>query len=140
MTLSRATPTPDQARQALDKVLARADLDGHRPSVLAVARELGLPNSTFRRTFPDIAREVGNARRTPKVESPESPAATEQEKLVARNAKLRCDNQRLSEHLDLAIANVVRLTLTVRQLQGELEAVSGVSRISPDPRRGAIDG
>lgn len=140
MTLSRDTPTPDQARQALDKVLARADLDGRRPSVLAVARELGLPNSTFRRAFPDIAGEVGNARRTPKVESPESPAATEHAKLLARNATLRRDNQRLSEHLDLAIANVVRLTLTVRQLQGELEAVSGVSRISPGPRRGATDG
>lgn len=140
MTRSRVTSTPQQARRALDEVLTQAGLDGHRPSVLAVARKLGLPNSTVRRIFPDIVQEVGNARRTPKVDSPESPAATEHEKLVARNAKLRRDNQRLSEHLDLAIANVVRLTLTVRQLQGELEAASGVSRISPDPRRGATDG
>jgi AcrR family transcriptional regulator len=106
-------PTPEQARRAQEKVLTEASDNGRRPSVLAVARQLGLSNTTFRRHFPDLADEISAARRAPD----------------ARNAKLRRGNHQLREHLDLAVANIQRLTLTVHKLQTELEGASKVTRI-----------
>lgn len=123
-------PTPQQARHACDHVLAETTSAGRRPSVLAVARRLGLSNTTFRRHFPDIAREVSNARRTPPTDTEDQGSpADEHARLTARNAKLRRDNRQLREHLNLAVANIQRLTLTVHRLQSDLEAVSNITRI-----------
>ncbi len=72
--MSRAAeqPTAEQARQARDCVLAEAAAAGKRPSVLTVARRSGLSNTTFRRHFPDIARELSEARRTLQRLTPEA--------------------------------------------------------------------
>jgi transposase-like protein len=130
-----STPTPEQARRACDEVIAQAGAIGRRPSVLAVARRLGLSNTTFRRHFPDIAREVSDARRTPPTDdTPGSPAASEHAKLVARNTKLRRDNRQLREHLDLAVANIQRLTLQAHALRQQLENATNVTRIDPRTR------
>ncbi|MGH3949450.1 MAG: hypothetical protein ACRDSE_10030 [Pseudonocardiaceae bacterium] len=94
----------------------------------------GLSNTTFRRHFPDIAREVGEGRRTPATDVPESPAAAEHAQLVGRNAKLRRENRLLRDHLDLAVANIARLTLRAHRLQSELEAATTVSRIDKKAR------
>ncbi len=104
--MSRAAeqPTAEQARQARDCVLAEAAAAGKRPSVLTVARRSGLSNTTFRRHFPDIARELSEARRTPPADITSSPAAADHARLVARNARLRRDNQQLRQHLQLASA------------------------------------
>lgn len=129
--MSRAAEQPiaEQARHARDCVLAEAAAAGKRPSVLAVARRSGLSNTTFRRHFPDIARELSQARRTPPAYITSSPAAAEHDRLVARNARLRRDNQQLRQHLQPAIANIQRLTLEARQLRTQLEAATSVTRI-----------
>ncbi|WIX83478.1 hypothetical protein QRX50_23325 [Amycolatopsis carbonis] len=46
------------------------------------------------------------------------------------NAKLRRDNQTLHEHLNLAVATIMRLTLENAQLREELEAAAKVTRIT----------
>jgi AcrR family transcriptional regulator len=122
-------PTPEQARRAQEKVLTEASDNGRRPSVLAVARQLGLSNTTFRRHFPDLADEISAARRAPDDTTPDESGISEHARLVARNAKLRRGNHQLREHLDLAVANIQRLTLTVHKLQTELEGASKVTRI-----------
>lgn len=55
-------PTEEQVREALRYLQDRAQASGRRPSTLALARKFGLPNTSFRRAFPDIAREVSTAR------------------------------------------------------------------------------
>lgn len=128
-------PTAEQARRAADKVLADALDDGSRPSVLAVARQLGLSNTTFRRNFPQLAHELSQARRTPpsRPDKP-SPATVEQTRLAARNAKLRRDNRQLREQLNIAVANIRYLALTVHKMQTELEAASNITRIDNKTR------
>lgn len=134
MNRTTRIPTPEQAQHAPDHVLGEAAATGRRPSVLTVARRLGLSNTTFRRHFPDIADEVGEARRTPRTDAAESPAAAEHTRLVARNAKLRRENRLLRDHLDLAVANIQRLTLRAHRLQRELEAAAKVARIDDKTR------
>jgi hypothetical protein len=48
---------------------------------------------------------------------------------VARNARLRRDNQQLRQHLQRASASIRRLTLDARQLRTQLEAATSVTRI-----------
>ena len=64
MTTTATIPTPEQAHQARDRVLAQTATE-RRPSVLAVARGLRLSNTAFRRHFPDITQQISAARRTP---------------------------------------------------------------------------
>ena len=136
MTTHSSIPTAEQAQRIRDRVIAEAAHAGRRPSVLAAARELGLSNTTFRRRFPDIAQEIGEARSTPATRGTTSTESGEQARLVARNAKLRRENQRLRTHLNLAVANIARLTLQGHELHRRLEATSQVTRLeSLDPRR-----
>jgi hypothetical protein len=124
-------PTPAAVREAINAVVTEAQAAGRRPSVLAVARRLGLTNTTFRRNYPDAARELSTARHTqprPADPGPESTTALRQ-----RIAELRQDNLTLTTHLELAIANIQRLTLDNHHLRVELETASGVTRI--DDRR-----
>jgi AcrR family transcriptional regulator len=114
--LTAAIPTPEQAHRARDRVLTQATNSGRRPSVLAVARELGLSNTTFRRHFPDIAQQMSDARRTPSSGPAPAGGPSAHDKLVARNAKLRRDNRQLRAHLDLAIVTIQRLTLNNHRL------------------------
>lgn len=130
MTRTLDLPTAEQARQARDQVVAEARALGKRPSVLALARRFGLTNTTFRRHFPDIARELSEARRTPTPDITTSPDARRYLTLQEQNAKLRQDNATLTEHLELAVANIQRLTLENRQLRKELESATKITRIN----------
>ncbi|WP_410580145.1 hypothetical protein [Amycolatopsis sp. lyj-108] len=122
-------PGEEEVRQAAQEVIAQTKETGHRPSVLAVARRFDLSNTTFRRNFPEIARELSELRRTPTpgVEGP--PDAKRYVTLQEKNAALRQDNARLKEHLELAVANIMRLTIENRQLRDDLEAASNITRI-----------
>ncbi|PPJ25646.1 hypothetical protein [Nocardia nova] len=123
-------PSEIQVRQAFTKLIEQARTTGHRPSVLALARQFELSNTTFRRHYPEIVTELGVVRRTPTTKNADSPAADEHERLVARNAKLRRDNRRLREHLDIAAANLARLSIDNQRLQQQLEHARGVTSIT----------
>jgi transposase-like protein len=122
-------PTELQVRQAFSTLVDQAHHDGQRPSVLALARHFGLSNTTFRRHYPEIARELGQIRRTPATGPAESPAATEHSKLIARNAELRRAVHELRQDLELAIANIARLTLDNHDLRTELEQARRITNI-----------
>jgi hypothetical protein len=127
-------PSPERARQALADYLAACRDNGRRPSVLALATRLGLSNTTFRRHFPDLTKEVSAAR------APEPRASTEArpspyDTLVARNAKLRRANRSLTGNLKLAAAQIQRMALDNARLRQALEASTNVTRID-QPDRG----
>jgi len=124
-------PTPAAVHEAMTAVITEADTAGRRPSVLAVARRLGLTNTTFRRNYPDASAEIGALRHTrpePTHSNDDSVSA-----LRHRIAELRQDNLTLTTHLELAIANIQRLTLDNHRLRQELEALGGVAKL--DERR-----
>ncbi|ASR39966.1 hypothetical protein BAY61_32305 (plasmid) [Prauserella marina] len=127
-------PSDDVVLKAVQEVTDQSRDLGKRPSVLAVARRLGLSNTTFRRSFPDIARQIGDARRNGTAPAAGAAADERQLSLHERNAKLRRSNTELSDHLELAIANIMRLTLENKRLREELEAASKVTRIGHPAR------
>jgi transposase-like protein len=130
-------PSEARARTAMEQLLSKARGTGTQPSVLALARQFGLTNTTFRRHFPELAKEIAAARSTPSGEAPAtSPGATRYDRLVARNAKLRRANQGLTDHLKIAAAHIQRLTLENHRLRQELEGAANVTRIGPQEKRG----
>ncbi|MEU0883861.1 hypothetical protein ABZ345_35100 [Lentzea sp. NPDC005914] len=124
MTRRTALPTRAEIRTAISHLTEAA---GKPPTVLALARHIGLANTTFRRNFPDIATELNQQRSQP---SPHDPDAVSQfEQLKRDNNKLRQDNHELRQHLELAISNIQRLTLDNHQLRQHLEAAGKVRRL-----------
>lgn len=133
--MTRRTDLPSEARvrAALTRLRQTATETGKRPTVLALAREFGLSNTTFRRHFPDIARDIAEAARAsaPTAVTPVS----HYDLLVARNAKLKRRNKELTAHLTLAAARIQQVTLDNQRLKQQLEAATGVTRIGAQRRR-----
>ncbi|MFC0598416.1 hypothetical protein [Streptomyces palmae] len=107
-----------------------------RPSVLALATKLGLSNTTFRRHFADLAKEISAAR-----SNPESAAAAEEHPspyaiLAARNAKLRRTNRSLTEKLRFAAAQIQHLAVDNARLREAFEDSTKVTRIDRTGRPG----
>jgi hypothetical protein len=122
-------PSRDQVLAALATLRQEAETGGRRPSVLALARQASLANTTFRRRFPDLVSELSKA----SVPAPGPGPISRYEQLNQDNAKLRQSNRDLRDNLELAIASIQRLTLDNHRLHKELEAVTKISRIRPAP-------
>jgi hypothetical protein len=127
-----STTTEADVRTALNALREDAAATRRRPSVLALAQRLGLANTTLRRRFPAICIELAT-----------SPAAADQAAhttidttsltgLRQENARLRRDNESLAANLEVAIANIQRLTLQTHNLTEALEHARGVTHL---PRR-----
>lgn len=129
--MTRTTlPSRDQVLTVLSELRGQAGATGQPPTVLGLARRLGLANTTFRRNFADIVLEVsqqGGARDAP------TPGSRYQQ-LQQASAELRGSNRQLREHLDLAAAVIQRLTLENQRLRQQLETAAKVTTITPRPR------
>lgn len=128
MTRKIDLPSQTDVLQALAELTAQTT--GGPPSVVALARCLGLTNTTFWRHYPDIARDVAARRRAAAVPQPNDISSRQPDELLAQNAELRRANRDLAAQLDLAIANIQRLSIENYRLRQDLEASANVTRIS----------
>jgi hypothetical protein len=101
--------------------------------VLALARHLGLANTTFRRRFPDITTEL-TRQRSPAPADSDPVVASRFEKIQRENTELRRARRELAEHLELAIANIQRLTLDNHHLRQQLHAATKITHINARSR------
>ncbi len=102
--------------------------------MLALAAKLDLSNTTFRRHFPELAKQVAAARSNPKRrDTHDKPSPYEV--LVARNAKLRRANRTLTDNLQFAAAQIQRLAVDNARLREALETSANVTRIDGPGRR-----
>jgi methylphosphotriester-DNA--protein-cysteine methyltransferase len=137
--VSRAADVPAEhsVDRALERYLAECRDNGRRPSVLALAAELGMSNTTFRRHFPGQVRKISGLRREPgpgsRTAAGTGPSPYEQ--LTARNARLRRANRILTQNLRLAAAQVQRLSLDNARLREALQSTASVTPIN-QARRG----
>ncbi len=100
---------------------------GHAPSVLALARHLGMANTTFRRRYPDVVAQLRNPPQLANTVGATASAAAESD-LV----KLRQRNRDLADDLALAVSNIQRLSIDNRALRRQLEEITAVTHL---PRR-----
>ena len=131
--MSRAADIPAEhaVNGTLERYLAECHDNGRRPSVLGLAGQLGMSNTSFRRHFPAQARKVSDLRHSPAPSTgPEDiPPASPYDRLAARNARLRRSNRVLTQNLHLAAAQVQRLALDNARLRDELQKTASVTPI-----------
>jgi hypothetical protein len=132
----RRHPDRSAVMSKLDELKAQSCGSGARVSVLALARSVGMSNTTFRRVFPDLVADVTAFERPPK------PPLKSQENQAEKLAKVRRRNRDLEENIIVAVDAIQRLTLENRRLRAELEAVRSVvpirSRRSAKPKGGSV--
>jgi AcrR family transcriptional regulator len=125
-------PAETHVRAVLAGMLAEAAAGGAKPSVLALARRLGLSNATFWRHFRDIATEIrptaGDSIAQRGGQNPRRDRAGE---LASQNAGLRRERDRLAGHLEAALGHLRRLTSDNAQLRRDLEATHNITRLDP---------
>ena len=129
MTRPADIPAEARVRRVLDQYLTECHDNGKRPSVLALATRLGMSNTTFRRNFPQQAKEISETRAGPEPAAGTATQPSRYEVLVARNARLRRANHTLTGNLRLAAAQVQRLGIDNARLREALEASSNITRI-----------
>lgn len=126
MTRRVPLPTDDDVRVTLARL--RDTTPSMLPTVIALAKEVGLTNSTFWRYFPDIAPQVADARRN--IPGPVVPGTpTSVGDAPADSRRLRTENSYLREQLTIAAAHIQYLTLENHTLRDELEQASTVTRL-----------
>ena len=130
MTRRTILPTVDDIRLAIHDL---TEATGKPPTVLVLASRLGLSNTTFRRHFPDITADLKQRRSCDPASAAD--AVSRFDELKRDNAALRRENRQLREHLDLAVANIQRLTLENHRLRQQLEAAANVATVGQRPPR-----
>lgn len=106
-------PGDDDVRAMLTQLRDDAGHGGRQPSVLALARRLGMANTTFRRNYPGVVAELAQpAAARPLPES----AVSRYQQLQQASTQLRSDNQQLRHDLGIAAAVIQRLTLDNQRL------------------------
>jgi AcrR family transcriptional regulator len=119
-------------RDVLAGMLAEAAAGGAKPSVLALARHLGLSNATFWRHFRDIATEVRHAASVSTAQAGgENLQRDRAGELASQNAGLRRDRDRLAGQLEAVLGHLRRLTIDNAQLRHDLEAARRITRLDP---------
>ena len=132
-----SSPADARVRKAMNDMLESCAQAGTRPSVLALARQLGLTNTTFRRQHPDLVSQITQARR-PEPDATSPTVGSAQQRLHARNAKLRRANRHLTDQLKLAAAQIQHLALENACLRATLEDQAKVARLVPRPTSGGV--
>ncbi|WP_372672731.1 hypothetical protein [Amycolatopsis kentuckyensis] len=136
MTRHSCLPTDNDVRAALEALCVEGETTtGGPPTVIALARRVGLANTTFRRNFPTIVAEIGRILEDRGKPASSQRGSTTLQRLTEQNARLRHINRELTDQLALAMATIQRLCLDNHQLRAELEGVCNVGHISTRPPR-----
>jgi len=136
MTRKVDLPPEDHVRTVMAGMLADAAAGGPRPTVLALARTLGLANATFWRHYHDIATELrhhdaGARQSVPAPDQNQCPGQAGE--LASQNAALRRERDHLASQLEAALSHLRRLTIDNAELRSELETARAITRIGrPD--------
>jgi hypothetical protein len=135
MTRKINLPPEEHVRAAMAGMLADAAEGGPRPTVLALARNLGLPNATFWRHYHDIAIELRHAAQArqavPAPDQNQRPGQARE--LATQNAALRRERDHLASQLEAALSHLRRLTIDNAELRRELQTALAITRIGmPD--------
>lgn len=132
MTRKTSLPPEEHVQAAMAAMLAdAAEGGGPRPTVLGLARNLGLANATFWRHYHDIATELRqhSARSIHAPAQGQSPRPGQDGELASQNAALRRQRDHLASQLDAALSHLRRLTIDNAELRRELETSLAVTHL-----------
>ena len=125
-------PAEQQVREVLAQMRAEAAAGGPTPSVLALARRLGLSNTTFWRHYRDIATGIRHAAHADTAPADgQSPRPGRSAELAAENARLRLERDRLAGQFEAVLGHLRRLAIDNSRLRRDLEEARGIISLGP---------
>ncbi|GAB2994128.1 hypothetical protein GCM10027184_55780 [Saccharothrix stipae] len=130
-------PDHDTVRAAMAEVIRTARDDGRKPTVVALAHEIGLNNSTFWRHFPDLASELVAQARDHTIVEQAQPGRYDQ--LAAEHARLKRAHAELQHDHDRAKAVIQRLSLDNHRLRQQIEGAAKIIPIHQKRKQGSQD-
>lgn len=121
-------PAEQQVREVLAQMRAEAAAGGPAPTVLALARRLGLSNTTLWRHYRDIATGIRHAAHaeTAPADGP-APRTGRSAELATENARLRLERDRLAGQVEAALGHLRRLAIDNARLRRDLEEARGIT-------------
>ena len=130
--MTRRVPLPSESgvRTALAEL--RKSNEAGIVTARDLARQLGLANSTFWRHFPEIAQEVADENRVVFRAAQATPANAP--RASDPDGALRKENATLRDQIELAVAQIQRLTIDNQALRDQLEAQANIVKL---PRGGS---
>ncbi len=134
MTPPSGLPTTAVVSVELAALLAESAERGVLPSALALARRLGIANTTLRRNFPETVEVLTKPRQTDRSTPTLAAPPNHIQNLELENRKLRTRNRELTEQVALASSQIQQLSLEAHQLRTELHQRTAVATIS-SPRK-----
>ena len=136
--MSRAADVPAEhtVDRALERYLAECRDNGRRPSVLGLAANLRISDTSSAPTSPiRSGRSQESVASQTRIPATSRTGPSPYERLTARNAKLRRANQILTQNLHLAAAQVQRLSWTTPASAENSQNTASVTSID-QARRG----
>ncbi|MGW7445030.1 hypothetical protein [Kitasatospora sp. NPDC054795] len=125
--MSPHLPIDGQVCAAMETELAKSEAAGRRVTVTNVEKRLGVTHSTFCRNYPELITCFRKrlADRHSSATPPKNSARAEGE-----NARLRRENSDLRKLVRIFAEATRRLTVDRASLEDELQALSGVTRLT----------
>ena len=130
--MTRRVPLPDELEVRATLAQLRASNESDIVTAKDLSRQLGLANSTFWRHFPEIAQEVADENRVVFRAAQATPANAP--RASDPDGALRKENATLRDQIELAIAQIQRLTIDKQALRDQLEAQTNIVKL---PRGGS---
>ncbi len=130
MTRRVLLPSESEVHAALAQL--RASNENGAVSARDLAHHVGLANATFWRHFPEIAQVVADERRASLRAAPSAP--TNAPRTSDSDGALRKENASLRDQIELAVAQIQRLTIDNQALRDQLEARTNIVKL---PRGGS---
>lgn len=134
MTQSSKMPTAAAVSAELAELVTESTERGVLPSVLALARRLGIANTTLRRNFPEAVEALTKHRQTDRSTPTPTEPTSHIQHLELENRKLRTRNRELTEQIALASSQIQQLSIEGHHLRTELHHRNSVTTIST-PRK-----
>lgn len=132
--MRRDLPADDQVTVVMERVLAQAAQDGHRATVTAVEKALGIPHATFDRNYRHLIEDFRQrAQRQAAAAGPAGPVSTDNDPGQVLQ-RLRRENEDLRRLVKIYAESIRQLTLDQLELEAKLSATAGISTLSS--RRG----
>ncbi|MGC0367085.1 transposase-like protein [Rhodococcus sp. 27YEA15] len=134
MTQPGKMPTAAAVSAELAELVAESAERGVLPSVLALARRLGIANTTLRRNFPEAVEVLTKHRQADRGTPTPAEPTSHLQNLELENRKLRTRNRELTEQIALASSQIQQLSLEAHHLRVELHQRTAITTIAT-PRK-----
>ncbi|WP_131813508.1 hypothetical protein [Mycolicibacterium fortuitum] len=105
----------------MTSLIITAREEGRKPTVVALARQLGLTHTTFWRHFPEVANELVSIARGTRPDAGDQNRPGRYDRLAAEHAKLKRAHADAQQLVEVAKAVIQRLALDNQQLRQDLE-------------------